>query len=190
MNKFKKTVMLIIISAGFIACMIGTVVGISLSIAEKETNVEVNQYTDPSTNKGNIWDHEDVPDETAVAKIDRTIAEINGKELKSMEAYINTSFDRYKNLYIMTLNVSGASGEYVLFNDDERREIKEDLIASCDFTKILFENDGYIDTDVCVALVDSSKQSSTDEGIVCIILNGVVTYDILEDNIPGKLSDI
>lgn len=131
-----------------------------------------------------------MPDETAVAKIDKIVLDINGKELESMGAYVDTSFDRYKNLYIMTLNVSGASNEYALYNDRECKEVREDLISSYNFIKLLFENDEYPDTNVCVALVDSNKRNSNDDGIICIVLNGVIQYDILENDAPEKLSDI
>lgn len=190
MNKFKKIVMLIIVSAGIMACMFGTIIGIYLSTLEEGANIEASSNLESNTNKGNIWDHEDVPDETAVTKIDKIVLDMNGKELESMGAYVDTSFDRYKNLYIMTLNVDGASNEYTLYNDKDRKEVREDLISSCDFIKFLFENDEYPDTDVCVALVDSSKQNSNDNGIICIVLNGVVKYDISENGVPGKLSDL
>lgn len=189
MSKFKKIMILIAMTTGIIACIFGTILGVCLSTLKNEMKMEVDSNLEPNTNKGNIWDYEDVPDETAVAKVDEIVLDTNGEELESMGAYVDTSFDRYKNLYIMTINVDGMSNEYALYDYENRKEIKENLISSCNSIKSLFENDEYPDTNVCVVLVDNSEQNSNDV-VVCVVFNGMVKYDILENDVPEKMSDL
>lgn len=182
MSKFKKIMISIAVTTGIIACVFGTILGVCLSTLKNEIKTEINSNLEPNTNEGNIEDHKNVPDEATIAKIDEIALRLNNEELESAGVYVDTLFDRHKNLYTVIINTRGGVNEYLLCGDKHREKTKEDLISLCDLIKSLFKSNNYPDTNVCLILTDDSIQNS-DDAIACIVLNGVVKYDVVENDV-------